>query len=331
MTYNRYILLIALFGLQAKGMTHVTIVNHNKEERLPAKVAGDTLVSIFGSTPRYSYFVRYMHLIKQLLQELEAAYAKNTRLKGISRRKTIKQLMDVFKKSHPDRSLVEQLASLSVEDTCKLFFKIGIDHKELTYNVRHLCRLAAKGGDIKGHNHCLHGITQHLMIHMLLPIYFDDCAEHTPSREELQCFLQEGACFYRELYEKVPISPQILIYVPPLRYFEEVVTQNGIQQETLATLFTHEVLSIAQEHPTVLINQNDEQSKALKEQLTKEGIDPTKILLSTLTLETAGRPTKSFTPYVLRFNEQRAVKTSLLGSPLFCPELLEFIIERGAQ
>ncbi len=327
--------------LTAMDKTTVKIFDHNsathKEERLHAAIPHGTLVSVFGATPRYSYFRQYMALINQQLKDLDAAYANNKRLSGVQNRKAVKRIVDRFKQAHPEGSLAEQFNKLSQEDQFRLFFKVGFDRKKLGYNVKDLCTLVAKGGDHRGHYHGLERVKRTTMIHMLLPIYFDDCREYDPSPETLHAFLLAIARFYQGLYDQIADAPEILIYLPPLNYFQELLAlakqgevSKEAKDELVCRLIKNELFSskgspIKESLPVVFINPSVRQLRALKDRLTNEGIDANNILLSKIALELAGKETKSFTPYLLRFDEERKTKTDYKTSPLLTPDALAFI------
>ena len=271
-----------------------------------------------------------MALLGHQLEDLDAAYNKSKRLKGVQ--KTIKQIMDRFKKAHPG-SIAEQFRQLSQEDQFTLFFKIGFDQKKLKENVTDLCLCAAEGGNLR-----LEGVKQYRMIHILLPIYFDDCAEYEPSTETLHAFLIAVARFYREQYEQQNVSPEkgsleVLIYIPPLKYFEEVcagkVTEEA-KEKLLCTVLKDELfLPMKRSLPLVLINQNASQLQALAHRLQSDGIQAENVRLVELVLMQKLQRTKSFTPYVLKLQEHRRTKVDYTVSPLITTDLLDLL--RGEQ
>lgn len=321
------ILSALLLSAQTSAMQNVLIIDHNEGQRLPDKIADDALVSIFGATPRYSYFKRYMALLRHQLEAFNAAYNKGEV-------KAFKRIMKRSKKANTG-SLVEQFNRLSQEDQFTLFFKIGFHRRRLSENVAALCKEA---------NETLAGqkaAKRLTMVHVLLPVYFSDCAEYKPSAETMHTFLKAIARFYQQRYKHVPDAPEILIYIPPLRYFEDVVKlpQAGeftqeVKEQLLCTLLKKEFfLPLKQSLPLVLINQDVPELKALATQLVQEGVEQKSIRLRKLILTANGKETTSFTPYILSLNDESIV-TNYKTSPLFTSytaDLLKFIVERGAQ
>jgi hypothetical protein len=340
--FNKRITILGILclGTQLTAMnTTVKVIDHNKGESLAAEIQSDMLVSIFGATPRYTFFKEYMNLLDKNLEELDAFYLKDKRLRGLQNRQAIKQQMDSLKKTNPQASIADLFKNLTFDEQCTLFFIIGFDRKKLTNNVADLCTLAAKGGDSTGKNFCLEGVKGHLMIHAVLPIYFDDCTKDQPSAETLHAFLQACAHFYETLYKQVKDTPPIRVYIPPLAYFEqmlELTKQGEVSTETkielLATLIKDElIIPVKQSLPMVCINQNVEEMQALMNRLIHDGVDPGHLQLSKLNMYDGLKETLSFTPYIIKVDETRKTKTDFQTSPLLSPEALGFIIERGAQ
>ncbi len=311
-----------LIGGHATAM--IKVIDTNKEGKLPKEIAATTLVSVFGSTPRYSAFRHCMSLLKEQLGQLDAAFKKSKRLKGVQ--KAIKQVMHRFKEDHPDESLAEHFCDLSAEDQFTLFFKIGFNHTILKENLARLCRCATKSIATKVN------ANEYLLIHILLPIYFDDCTEYEPSEETLHAFLKAVTCFYQECYEKVDERPEVIIYLPPLTYFDQMLTLAKKDEVThehkiklLARVLHEELLPIKRSLPMVLINQNVDQLKALASELETIGSDMTKVRLFELQLMQGLQQTKSFTPYTLKLDETRQTKLVYTTSPLITEDLLNLL------
>ena len=304
----------------------VTIVDQNEGQELPTEVPEDTQVSIFGSTPRYESFRHCMDLLGKQLKELDQAYAKNKRLKGVQ--KPIKQLMMRFKQAHPEGSLSKRFEELSFDDKCALFFKIGLDttlHKE---NMAALCQCAQA-------NHTQNPAERYQLIHMLLPIYFDDCALYKPSSDTIYAFLKAITRFYKAQYEEIDQAPEILMYIPPLKYFTQILeaSLDGEVDKASKDKLAHELLlteifsQIGSSKPVVLINPSARGLKALAANLTHSGIPPKRMKLIELVLEgKCLQRTKSFSPYLLKRQENRTSKLDYRTSPFITEALLTALL-----
>lgn len=324
MTFKLITLISALLlGAQSAAMDSVAIIDHNAGQQLPAEIP-HTQVSIFGSTPRYSAFKHFLGLLAQQLKELDQSYEKNKRMKGVQ--KTIKQIILRFKEAHPEGSLAGCLEKLTLDVQFAIFFSFGVKtttHKE---NIAALIACARAP-------HISQEIQQHTMIHLLLPIYFDDCAPYKPSLETIHAFLQAVAHFYRAQYEAIEKRPGCIIYIPPLKYFSTILeaSRNGVIDKTFkdklsTALLSTEIFSqIQSPEQLVIINPSGRGLKALGENLSREGISPKRMKLIELILMQGLERSKSFSPYVLKRTEELAQRISKTPPQLITQELLVYL------
>lgn len=327
MTYIKKALLGALIlGTQTVALhgSHC-IIDTNVGQSLPKEYNGDIQVSIFGATPRYSFYRMCMALLEKHLRELDQAYAKNTKLKGVHGR--IKKVIKEIKLVHPAESLSEHFQKLSPEERYELFFKIGFHQETLKQNITMLCGCAQEN--------FIPQVKRHLMIHLLLPIYFDDCAELKPTDEELYAYLKASARFYQKSYQEVKNAPDTIIYIPPLASFRRVLetSQTGtLDPETkcafLSACLYDELFShITGADPLVLINQNTDQSKAVGKHLKEQkGVPNTRKKLVELQLMQGLKRTKSFTPYIMKLNETQTSRLAYKTSPLVTDTLRDYFL-----
>ncbi len=331
---NTYVKLFCalLVGVQIGAMdsnNKVTLVDSNKDQKLSAAVPNDSQVCVFGATPRYSFFKKCMTILKQHLETLDAAYAKNKRLKGVQ--KSIKQIVHSFKQAHPEESIAENFDRLSQEEQFKLFFMIGFNHEIMKENMAELCNCASHGGSRSASE------DPKTLVHLLLPIYYDNCAKYQPSIETIHAFLMASALFYKKAYELTEDAPDTIIYIPPLKYFIEVLSRfkddDMLPQDKsilIAKLIKAELFDkLPQTKLFVLINPNADQLKAFFPLLLKAGIESDRIKMVELMLMHMLKRTKSFAPYTLKFKEED-LEVDFKTSPLITEDLANLLSGGGA-
>ena len=75
------------FSIKAMQQTvqqeRVAIVDQNAQESLETFMHLTHLVNVFGATPRYSSFVRFMEVLRMHLTKLDSLYKEKRRLKDV--------------------------------------------------------------------------------------------------------------------------------------------------------------------------------------------------------------------------------------------------------
>jgi hypothetical protein len=316
MSLNMLLFMGTIQGMDTELPT-ISIVDQNEQQSLAHVIEPASIVSIFGATPRYSQYERYMMLLKNNFIALKADFEKSKRLKGTD--KLVKQcIYDI--NTHCGFGAVVQLFSAEAEGArMRLFLENGIDQKVLQQNMKKLLNTAHALQE--GNTSSVH------LVHVLLPSYFADLAhlkhqQNTP--DALHSFLRESALFYQKMYGRVgPAYPlKITIFIPCIEHFVAILNQanTDVQQTNLGVLQTDIFDQIKSPKKMVLINQNMPDLERMITQLRQSRSEPFEGIGLPIT-NSMGHQSTIFNPYLLKPEKEYPYKTS----PIFNHDLFLYI------
>ncbi len=142
----------------------VQIVDQNNGQTLAEHRIPGSLISVFGATPRYSSFVRFIELLREHLIQLNIHFSRSKRLKHVPR--IIEHAMKSFR-STCATSPAEVLDALPFQAKVDLFLRHGLKQRLLRENFKSLM------GHAQGMTN--QETTHNQLVHLFLPSYFDDC------------------------------------------------------------------------------------------------------------------------------------------------------------
>jgi hypothetical protein len=269
-------------------------------------------IHIFGATPRYSAFEKYMRTLTENYADLSARYAKNKRLKGIDG--NIKNSICALAQNPGLEVLKNKLDTLSLKEQIQLFLTTGIEQKTLKTNIQLLLNTAHKN---KSASH---------LVHIFMPSYFADAQALNKKPEcakTLITFLEESANFYKKLYQEVDHRDiNIHILIPKLEHFTNMIEKaNTISKLEANTLVLQEELtSLGRDHNFVLLDQDIQELEPMIITLRQQGVQQITGTGIPIT-NAAGFPSTIFHPYILKQDKNYPAATS----PIFNNTLVEYV------
>lgn len=212
----------------------VRIIDTNEGESITSFLATEPgIVSVFGGTPRYSYYELYKKTLlecsRELLQQYDLAVSRAhtskppTRLKGVERR--IRKLLSALRTRPGLADLRERLAHMSEIDFMRLFFEAGMETELLQKNIDALVKAAQE--ECNGSESCT-------LVHIFVPSYFSDLVHLRDDRaasEKLYCFLRNAARAFQEHFLRVTDARvRVCIVIPSLTYFVEAISCDSFEK-----------------------------------------------------------------------------------------------------
>jgi hypothetical protein len=300
------------------------IVDHNKGQAIKTMVDGDSIIGVFGGTPRYSAFEKYMSTLRRDYSDLMSQYSKNKRLKGVER--SIRSFITAVEKCPGLEAFNSYITTAPRPELMKLFFAAGCDHNVLKENVGILLKTAQL--ELTKRRTTGTQPERLYLAHLLLPSYFTDLPHlknDSDAKELLHTFLTESANFYKGLYEQSAHDPslKVCVIIPRLQHFLSAVSQgDSLDKLKINTDVVQEELieSVGSGHGFVLLNQNYEQLTPLVNYLQQKGSSRV-AGVGVPIYNKCGLPSTIFNPYTLKPDS----KHSYQNSPLFNEQLLEYV------
>lgn len=257
-------------------------------------------IAFFGSAIKYSSYRKYHNVIGQQCAFL---FNKENSLKRIE--KTVRKKLRLLDGS-TRKSIVEKLKNPNTQTLFALFFEHGLDRKKLDYN----CGKLLKKADTVTTKYASHGQSK-ILIHMLLPIYFDDCEEYLRKGEIdetlLISFLRETAFFHKKMYESLEVPEGLTVYllIPKIGHFMEFIKKSkGLFDprsqaiEVIATIMYDDLLRQLQSSSfSILINYDEDQNNLIARALCDRGVPLKSLAFSSLDLRNGLKMKPGFIAY----------------------------------
>jgi hypothetical protein len=134
-----FLLTFLILEISLLDAINLEIVDHNQDNETIAAYIGDTpsVVSIFGATPRYSFFAHFQETLANHLNDLVQVYKKSKRMKGVSRaiKETINNLIEGHNIEPTIFNALNFIKSQNFESQVDLFLNAGVNQKILSENV----------------------------------------------------------------------------------------------------------------------------------------------------------------------------------------------------
>ena len=315
----------------------VEIVDQDSDKHLVSRLIANSSTYIFGATPRYALFVRFIQVLIHHLTLLNQHFDRSRALKGVS--KEIKTIFKELKTKNPEVHPADSVKALSLCQKMKLFFVLGFQQKQLKDNFLDL------GASMRARDKN----KQILLIHVLLPCYLDGCTElysapieqdfeqnsEIPlTSDKLRLFLHESALFYKSMHEEsLKKGVKVHIVLPESSYFEEMGERvkhgplsTNQKEESICTILRKEILShtMRLNSTLVIVNQNPQEIGSLIRRLVSSGINRPMLDGLYLTIRVGIKPTTVFNPYSVSPTESN---DEYMRSSLIKKELLSFLLE----
>jgi hypothetical protein len=330
---------LSLQAMEQQDSLSVTIIDLNKSTSALPQI-DNAIVSLFGATPRYSLFRHYKEVVENHFKQISDLYTKELalkkdpkmlRLKGISQ--TVKPVILHFQRA----VTLDELSP--VGKRYALFLKHGLNNTLLQENMEKLFSLASSMRKFLVQQYTTLGIEnpQQYLIHIMMPCYFDDCAQYIQdgslTYRGLYTFLLSCALFYQEFYQNLNNTSQplkVLIVIPPLRYFKHMIEQAATKtsltpeekEQSIVELVNAEFLDTLKGNILyTLINADVPEVISLAKRFYQQGISRERMGPVPLTLYVAGKPTPCFHPYTLK-RENKYLKGG--ESFVIAPHLLDY-------
>lgn len=328
------------FISDAQKIPPIEIVDQATNPHLVDSIRANRPTYIFGATPRYLLFVRFIEVLVHHFTLLNQHYERSRALKCVS--KEIKTLFKELKMHNPALHPAETIKSLSLQDKMKLFFALGFQQEQLKDNFHDLCVSI----NARAKNEPLH------LIHVLLPCYLDGCTEvyaaqtsvqrtgqdheiRPLTQNKLSLFMHESALFYKGLYEQnTGNSLTVHLVIPQHSYFEEMAhmvkkgpLSSAQKEESICTFLCKEVLAhtTKAQSPLVIVNQNPQEIGSLIQRLLASGIERPMLDGLYLTIRVGIKPTTVFNPYIVNVTSTDDDKYT--DSPIIKKELLPILLK----
>ncbi len=325
-----------IYAMEKTARADCIVVDHNNEQESITAVIKEkpSVIGIFGSTPRYSEFEKYITVLKKEYAALLAHYKRSKAFKGVAG--PVKSFMRSLAK-YPGylEKFEAHLNGASPADLMPLFFAAGFDHKVLKDNICILLR-TVNGAGAEFHRRYSKNNTQLgplYYVHLFVPSYFADVSYLKDNPHILHAFLKASANFYKVMYDNVACETplKMCLLIPKTDHFLTMFSHGTVTDKTVKFTINTDVVDkeiikvIGSDNGFMLLNVNGKELVPMCEQLIKKGVEKQMGVEIPITDKTGYHRITSFTKRILRpgFNPDK--KDSYKNSPLFNEQLLAYI------
>lgn len=296
----------------------IIIIDRNKDQSIP--ITPDNLVGVFGATPRYSAFTKYISTLQSHCRQLSDCGKK---LKGLP--KKTKQFLTEITELPGLEAVNQSVNPSSQQEKMQLFFTAGLDTATLQQNMLNLVQTTDR--ELKDLATLAKSNGNPVLAHIFVPSYFIESSHLVCEQQELYLFLQQSAEFYKDMYQRaIPVLnfPVYIIIPKVIDFIAAMSVDNPNKLELNLNLVKKELMS-SQCEGYMLIDQNIQDLNDMVTYLQKNGI--AKIAGRYLSITNSLQQNITiFNPYLIR-----PEKTIPLfkESPVFNAALKAFIQQAG--
>jgi hypothetical protein len=326
----------SIYAMEKTARADCIIVDHNNAQENITVVIKEkpSVIGIFGSTPRYSEFEKYITVLKKEYAALLAHYKRGKVLKGVAG--PVKKFIRSLAK-YPEylEKFEAHLNGAYPVDLMPLFFAAGFDHKVLKDNIGVLLR-TINGACAEFHRRYSKNNGQLgplYYVHLFVPSYFADVPQLKDNPQHLHAFLKASANFYKGMYDNVACeSPlKMCLLIPKTDHFLTMFSHGTVTDKTVKFTINTDVVDkeiikvVGSDNGFMLLNVNGKELVPMCEQLIKKGVEKQMGVEIPITDKTGYQRITSFTKRVLRPGLNPDTKDSYKTSPLFNEQLLVYV------